>query len=180
MRTNYAIVDDWYIEGDIVDVANVLNDGPGYTKWWPSVYLDVSIVQPGDEDQIGRVFDIHAKGWLPYTIRFQARITDSNFPHGSHMEVWGDFNGEGIWSLEQQGRMVHVRFTWDVRVAKPLLHRLSFLLHPIFAANHRWAMRKGEVSLKLELARRRAGSAEGLKHIPPPPGPTWSWLLPDP
>ncbi len=47
-------------------------------------------------------------------------------------------------------------------------------MKPIFAANHRWAMSRGERSLKLELARRHAGSDAALQvAIPAPPGPTF-------
>jgi len=45
-------------------------------------------------------------------------------------------------------------------------------MKPIFSANHHWAMAKGEESLKLELARRHATSAEELARIPAPPQPT--------
>jgi hypothetical protein len=173
VRTGYAIVDDWYIEGDIREIATILDDGSQYPVWWPSTYLYVTLVESDGEQQVGRVFAIHATGWLPYTIRFWARITDSDFPHGSTMKVWGDFVGEGIWALEQQGSIVHARFTWNVKVAKLLLRHLSFMLHPIFAANHRWAMRKGEESLRLELARRQARSQAEMERIPLPPGPTW-------
>jgi hypothetical protein len=34
-------------------------------------------------------------------------------------------------------------------------------------------MARGEESLKLELARRRAHTPEELQQIPPPPGPTF-------
>lgn len=173
MKTDYAFVTDWYIDGDINDVATILDDGPSYTVWWPSVYLDVTVVEPNDGRRVGRVATVHSKGWLPYTVRWEARLTDSNFPYGSTMTVWGDFVGEGVWFLEQQGAIVHVRFTWNVRAAKPLLRHLSFILHPIFAANHQWAMRKGEESLKLELSRWRAQSPAELERIPPPPRPTW-------
>jgi hypothetical protein len=35
-----------------------------------------------------------------------------------------------------------------------------YYLKPIFGANHQWAMRTGEESLKLELMRRRATTPE--------------------
>jgi hypothetical protein len=51
-------------------------------------------------------------------------------------------------------------------------------MKPIFAANHRWAMARGEKSLLLELARRHAASDPAvLTAIPAPPGPTFSFLL---
>ena len=39
---------------------------------------------------------------------------------------------------------------------------MSFALKPIFRFNHNWGMEKGEESLKLELARRRATFAEKI------------------
>ena len=62
-------------------------------------------------------------------------------------------------------------YDWRLRADKPLLRNLSFLLRPLFEANHRWAMAQGETSLKLELQRRRATSDEARATIPPPPGP---------
>jgi hypothetical protein len=44
-----------------------------------------------------------------------------------------------------------------VRADKPILRYGSFILKPIFAANHRWAMARGEESLARELLRRRGG-----------------------
>ena len=85
----------------------------------------------------------------------------------------GDFNGRGIWTLEQDGGFVNVTYDWKLRADKPLLSALSFLFKPIFSANHRWAMEKGEESLKLELARRHARTPEEAARIPAPPAPTF-------
>ncbi|HEY1905085.1 MAG TPA: hypothetical protein VGG91_03530 [Myxococcaceae bacterium] len=48
---------------------------------------------------------------------------------------------------------------------------MSWLLRPVFAANHRWAMARGEESLALELRRRRARTDAERAAIPAPPGP---------
>ena len=133
------------------------------------MYLDVNILEPGDERGVGKVVSLYTKGWLPYRFRWQFRVTESRAPYGSTFEAWGDFYGRGIWTLEQAGPMVNVTFDWKIRADKPLLRYLSFVLKPIFAANHRWAMAKGEKSLKLELARRRATTPRDAARIPPPP-----------
>jgi hypothetical protein len=67
--------------------------------------------------------------------------------------------------------MVEMTYDWRLRAEKPLLRNLSFLLKPLFEANHRWAMARGEESLKLELARRRAISDAARASVPAPPGP---------
>jgi hypothetical protein len=66
--------------------------------------------------------------------------------------------------------------TWRVRASKPLLRRLTWLLRPVFAANHRWAMARGEESLRLELRRRRATSEAERRRVPLPPPATFGWL----
>ncbi len=85
---------------------------------------------------------------------------------------------EEIWTFEQHGDWAIVTYDWKIQADKPLLRRLSFLMKPIFAANHHWAMDQGERSLKLELARRHAATPEELACIPAPPGPTTSSPLP--
>lgn len=173
----YHFVTHWRVPGTVAEVAEILADAPDLPRWWPSVYLDVQETNPGDEDGIGKEVSLYTTGWLPYTLRWQFRVTESNYPHGFAIEAWGDFVGRGEWTLRQDGEQVHVTYDWRIRAEKPLLRRLSFLLRPVFAANHRWAMACGEESLRLELARR---AADDRQPLPPPPGPTQlrDFLLP--
>jgi len=134
----------------------------------------VKVQEPGDAEGIGKVVSLYTKGWLPYTLRWQFRVTESRYPYGFSLEAWGDFNGRGIWTFEQDGKSVNIIYDWKIRADKRLLSALSFLFKPIFAANHRWAMERGEQSLKLELARRHARTPEDAARIPPPPAPTFS------
>ena len=167
----YHFVTHWRVQGDLHEVADILADAPALTRWWPSVYLDVQETKPGDDQGIGKEVALFTKGWLPYTLRWHFRVTESNYPHGFVLEAWGDFDGRGEWKLEQDGEWVNATYDWCLRAEKPLLKRLTFLMRPIFEANHRWAMARGEESLRLELARR--ASVEHLRPlIPPPPGAT--------
>ena len=169
----YHFVTEWEFEARIEEVADILSDGPALARWWPSVYLDVKELEHGDEQRVGAVMDLYTKGWLPYTLRWQLRVTEANYPNGFSFVAWGDFVGRGTWTLKQDGPLVKVAYDWDIEAQKVLLRRLSFLLAPVFAANHLWAMDKGHESLKLELLRRRAASNEERARIPDPPGATW-------
>jgi hypothetical protein len=166
----------WRVPGTVEEVAGILADAPDLPRWWPAVYLDVQEMKPGDESGIGKEVSLYTKGWLPYTLRWQFRVTESNYPHGFALEAWGDFVGRGEWTLRQNGRYVDVTYDWRVQAEKPLLRRLSFLLRPIFAANHRWAMARGEESLRLELAR-RAGHETRPPSSPPTLADTRTRLL---
>ena len=170
---DYHFITRWRVEGAINEVADILKDAAELPRWWPSFYLDVKILDPGYKNGIGKVVSLYTKGWLPYTLQWDFRVTESSYPHGFSLEAWGDFNGRGIWSLEQDESFVNVTYDWKLRADKPLLSALSFLFKPIFSANHRWAMEKGEESLKLELARRHARTPEEAARIPAPPPPTF-------
>lgn len=168
----YHFVTHWQVTGTVAEVFQIISNACDMRRWWPSVYLEVQEIQPGDERGVGKVVSLYTKGWLPYTLRWQFRVTEARPPAGFSLEAWGDFVGHGQWTLEQAGPLVNVSYDWRIRADKPLLRYLSFLLKPIFAANHRWAMAKGEESLRLELARRHARTAEERARIPSPPGPT--------
>ena len=45
---------------------------------------------------------------------------------------------------------------------------------PIFGANHRWAMARGQESLRLELERRHAKTEAERRAVPAPPPPTFT------
>jgi hypothetical protein len=172
MSTNrYEFVTRWRIEGTCGEVADVLGDPVALPRWWPSVYLDATELRPPDANDLGRRMRVQTKGWLPYTIRWEFEVVESHYPHGFTIVATGDFDGRGVWTLEQDGPFVNVVYDWQLTAEKPLLRNLSFLLKPMFEANHRWAMGQGEQSLVLELARRRATSDNERAGIPPPPGP---------
>lgn len=176
--TDYHFITVWHVPGTCAEVADVLADARGLMRWWPSVYLDVQELAPGNPNGVGRRIALFTKGWLPYTLRWQFTVTESDALRGFSLVATGDFIGRGIWRFEQDGDTAVVTYDWRIEVTKPLLRRLSFLFKPLFSANHQWAMRMGEISLKLELARRRAQTAEERARIPDPPGPTFAAWLP--
>lgn len=174
---DYVFLTRWRVRGSEYEVSDILGDAEDLVRWWPSVYLDVKTVQPGDENDIGKVVSLYTKGWLPYTLRWSFRVVESLRPHGFTIEAMGDFVGRGVWSFMQVGEWVDITYDWRIRADKPLLRILSPLMKPIFKANHQWAMAQGEESLRLELARRHAGSDEERCRVPaPPPGTTTSAL----
>ncbi|HEX8156301.1 MAG TPA: hypothetical protein VF526_02845, partial [Solirubrobacteraceae bacterium] len=164
----------WWVAGTAQEVSDVLGDAKTLPAWWPSVYLHVRVVEPGDADGIGRVLDVYTKGWLPYTLRWRLTVTEPVSPQGFAVAAAGDFVGTGVWTFTQHGPEVEVLYDWRIRANKALLKRLTWLMRPMFCANHLWAMKRGEESLVLELRRRR-GVAVGS-----PPGPTFARLTKQP
>ena len=167
----YEFLSRWRVEGTCGEVADVLGNPLALPQWWPSVYLRVDELRPPDAHGVGRRVRLYTKGWLPYTRRWEFEVVESRYPYGFTLIAAGDFEGRGVWTFEQNGAWVDIAYDWRISAEKPLLKNLSFLLKPVFEANHRWAMAQGEESLKLELARRRATSDTARARVPAPPGP---------
>jgi hypothetical protein len=91
---------------------------------------------------------------LPYTLRWESRAIEAERPYRLQIRATGDFDGRGIWALKQNGRFVDVEFDWKLTAVNPLIRYLSCLLKPLFSANHRWAMARGQEGLARELEKR--------------------------
>ncbi len=131
------------------------------------------MVEPGAPNGVGKRVRLYTKGWLPYTLRWEFVVTEAERPRRSALRATGDFVGTGMWDFAQDGEWVDLWYDWRIRADKPLLRALSFVFKPIFEANHRWAMARGEESLRLELERRHAPNEDARRRVPPPPGPTF-------
>jgi hypothetical protein len=171
--SHYRFVTRWRVEGTPEESFRIIDDAPALVRWWPAVWLRVEVLEPGDSHGVGKVVRYLSKGWLPYLLRWTSRTAEKEFPHRIVLRASGDFDGEGIWTFTADGPHTDVEYVWVIETNKPLLRYLSFLFKPIFAANHRWAMARGEDSLRLELVRRRAKSPDERARIPVPPQPTF-------
>ncbi len=66
MSTNdYQFITHWRVPGTLNEVADILRKAEDLPRWWPAVYLDVKVLEPGDADGVGKVVDLYTKGWLP-------------------------------------------------------------------------------------------------------------------
>ena len=174
MAPEYAFLTHWRLKATAQEVYDILADPMGLARWWPSVYLDVKELAPPDPATgKGTVIGLYTKGFLPYTLRWNFTVTEATPPAGFKLVAHGDFEGTGVWTLTQDGEHVDVTYDWRILAEKPLLRYGSFVLRPFFAANHRWAMARGEESLALELRRRRARTEAERQAIPAPPGSTF-------
>ena len=168
----------WRLPGTPQEVFDILADIHALPRWWPSVYMGAEVLHPGGLDGRGAIVALYTKGWLPYTLRWTFEVTELEPNRRIRIEAVGNFTGFGEWLMTQDGDFVNVSFEWKVRAHKRLLKHFSVFFKPLVSANHQWAMRKGQESLHLEMARRRAKRAHEVLNIPPPAGPTFphSWV----
>jgi len=68
------------------------------------------------------------------------------------VELTGDLEGSGGGDLRQLGDRTSIDLHLTIRVRRPLLQVLSFLVRPLLRLQHYWVMRQGELGLRRELA----------------------------
>jgi hypothetical protein len=149
----FHIPTTWRVRASAARVFDVLSKPHDFVRWWPDVYLTVREVKAGDETGVGRVVDLHTKGWLPYRLNWQAEVVAIDKPQSMSLRAGGDLEGHGEWRIEQHGEWTEARYDWTVLVTQPWMVALAPLLKPVFVANHRWAMRRGLEGLQRELER---------------------------
>jgi hypothetical protein len=177
VAADYQFRTVWRVAGTVGEVRDVLADGPSLPRWWPAVYLSVDTMRQAHDRGRGAELALFTTGWLPYTLRWTLRVEEPVTDTGFALTATGDLVGTGRWTFVPDGPEVVITYDWRVSASKPLLRRLTWLLRPVFAANHRWAMARGEESLRLELRRRRATSEAERQRVPPPPRATFrSWV----
>ncbi|MES2796486.1 MAG: SRPBCC family protein [Bacteroidota bacterium] len=166
--SEYQFITHWQVEATPEEVYEIISDSNRLTQWWPSVYLDLKVLEKGGEGGLNKLVELYTKGWLPYTLRWKFKVIKVDKPHSLEIQAIGDFIGGGKWIFEPSENGCNITYDWRIEATKPILKKLSWLMKPAFSANHLWAMRKGEESLKLELRRRK-----GEKNVAEPPKPTF-------
>lgn len=154
-RFPYELVSHWRVPGRIEDAFAVLTDAPALPRWWPAAYTRVRETAPGDARGIGRASEIVTRGILPYDVNWRLELIESEPPVRLKVRAEGDLIGFGEWRLRQDGSSADLTYDWRVRLGKPWMQRLEWLLKPLFVLNHHWVMRRGEAGLIEELSRRR-------------------------
>lgn len=168
---HHHIVTTWRVQGTTGEVADILRNPADLARWWPAVYLSAEELAPAGDRGLGQRVAVRTRGWVPYTLAWTVTVSESRYPERFVFDASGDVSGRGVWTLEQDGNWVVATYDWRVRLDVPLLQTLAPVAGPVLDANHRWSMRQGEDSLRLELLRRRAATPDARRSVPPPPGP---------
>jgi hypothetical protein len=155
----YRFVTRWRVRGTCERVADVLGDTDRIASWWPSVYRECEVIERGGAHGLGRRVAVTTQGFLPYAIRWRFTVVEESYPHGSRILAEGDLEGEGRWTLAQDGDDVAVTYDWRVRANKPLLRRFGRWLRPLFALNHDYTMRQGLRGLSAEVSARAVSAS---------------------
>jgi hypothetical protein len=171
--SDYHFLTRWELEASSQEIFDLIADAPSYPSWWPSVFLDARVLEPGDERGVGRLVEVRTATPLLFTLRWRYRVTAAHSPDRLAVEASGDLEGLGLWTFEGRDRKTVARFHWRGRVTRAPFHQLPTFLRPLARASYRWAMERGFTSLLLEVWRRRTDDQEARDWLPRPPGPAF-------
>jgi hypothetical protein len=136
---DYHYVSTWQLQAPIEQVWAALNDLEHLPVWYRGVQQAQELV-PGDTQGVGRRVRYVIKGRLPLRLAFEATTTRSVPPRDQELHAEGELMGTGRWSLDQQGEVTTVRYTWEVRTTRPWMNLLAPVARPIFTWNSRGVM----------------------------------------
>lgn len=135
MRTRFRFDHAWHVEAGADAVLALLEDVPGYARWWPGVRVVDGRAVPG-----AREARLVVRAPLGYRIRITIREAAR---HRGELRatISGDLEGWCAWCVTGEGARSRVDFTQQVEVRAPLLRAASRLLHGPLARQHGAVMR---------------------------------------
>lgn len=156
--SRYCFIDTWDVPAPPEVVFDLLSRPRDYPSWWPDAFLSGA----GDDGPAapGKRARLVTRGRLPYRLRWELECVEATSPGHLRSRIRGDFEGEGTWTIEPSSGGTRAELRWDIEVRKPLVRRLTPLLRPVFAWNHRWAMRRGLARLTALLEGDATSAAE--------------------
>jgi uncharacterized protein YndB with AHSA1/START domain len=146
---DYKFLTTWCVDAPLEQVWDVLNETASYPEWWKGVQA-VELLRDGDDQGVGQVSRFSWRSVLPYTLRFDMRVTRVERPHLIEGQATGELEGRGIWRL-YEGNGTAVVYDWQVRTTQAWMNVLGPVARPAFAWNHDLVMRQGGLGLAAKL-----------------------------
>ena len=130
-------------------------DAERLPDWWGDVFKTAEVLAPGDDMGIGHKVLCRTQGRLPIAIEWTAEMIEARCPHSWRLRFTGDLDGDGLWSLTQDGGVADIRHDLRVAFCQPLLRVLGPAVWSFVEVAYAGAMAKGLEGLKHEVLRRR-------------------------
>lgn len=146
----YSFLTTWCVDAPIERVWDVINASERYPEWWKGVRR-VTELEPGGEQGVGALSRFEWRSRLPYTLKFDMRVTRSERPHLLEGQASGELEGVGVWRLFSSPLGTAILYSWDVSTTQAWMNRMAPIARPVFVWNHDLVMRQGAHGLAKEL-----------------------------
>lgn len=143
-KNHYHFHSQWLIHAPVAAVYALINKAEAWPLWWPAVLIvRADTATDGTEMQ-------HQEWRTPfgYSFSFDLKLIERQPNQLLAAAVSGMLEGTGIWRFAAVPEGCRVTFEWKVRTNVAWINKLSWLLRPVFAYNHRLVMRQGRKGLE--------------------------------
>jgi hypothetical protein len=157
MATNYYIFVDKFTvpcEGEVA--YQYIKQIEAYPRWWGQVYKKIEMLQDAPPDAAGARYRVRVGGFLPYSLTIENEITFVDRPNRIDFAASGDLEGKGTWLFKPVAEGTEITFDWRVAANKAMISALSFLLKPLFRANHRYCIKRANEGIRHDLQQQKS------------------------
>ena len=155
MASNYYIFIDKFIAPcDLETAYHYIKQIEEYPRWWGKVYKKITKLNEALPDLPGSKYRLTIGGFLPYTLTIENEVTHIDRPHLIRFDASGDLRGKGVWSFRAVEKGTEITFDWRVAANKRMIRWFSFLLKPLFRANHHYCVVKAKEGIEKDLVAR--------------------------
>lgn len=140
--TQFNLTTHWPIAAPLDAVWQAISTPEEWPSWWPAV-IDVRLLEQGDAVGVGAYRRMMWRTALPYRLSFNMRTTVIERCRRIEGIADGNLEGRGCWQFSAEGEFTHLRYDWQVVVAKPWMRLFAPLLRPMFCWNHGVVMEWG-------------------------------------
>lgn len=152
MPINYYIfVDKFVVPCDAATAFEYIINIEEYPRWWGKVYKKINKLNNISTGQPGAKYAVTVGGFLPYTLTIDNEVASVDKPYLIRFYAIGDLQGMGTWLFRETAEGTEVRFDWRVAANTKLIRWLSFLLKPLFRANHVFCVKKAKEGMTKDL-----------------------------
>ncbi len=127
----YEFLTSWCVDAPIEPVFAVLSDSAAFPEWWKGVTA-VEVLEPGAADGVGQLARYSWRSVLPYTLRFDSRVTRVERPYLIEGHATGELEGVGVWRLFAGPDSTAVLYSWQVRTTKRWMNVWDPVARPAF------------------------------------------------
>jgi hypothetical protein len=149
----YRFLTTWLLGGPVEPVFDAIYDAGTWPEWWRGVRR-AELLEEGDADGVGRLWDFTWRSRLPYDLSFRLRVTVVERPWRMEGAADGELVGTGRWRLYSGAAGTAATYEWDVSTSRAWMNRLAPVARPAFAWNHDTVMSWGGEGLARRLGAR--------------------------
>lgn len=151
MAHTYDFYDEWEISAPLALAWEAISDSAAWQKWWPGLKsVNITRLNAG---HVGSQAALTWQSKSGYHLRHTVTITSVEPGQKIMFSSSGDLVGQGSWGFKDVAGKTTMPVKWHVQTTKPWMNIFSFILKPLFIANHSQLMKQGETGLNAYLNR---------------------------